>query len=755
MPQFSPEPSPPHSSTEKLELWISSASEKKLLNRMAEMCGSNALSTDSMVEFSGPVWSNELDHVPLIQRRKLLLSRNQDSKSNPVSSPLLDVVVKKEEGLVSLPFGCTVKEGTDQQCHFSKVSSEVISGVAHGKVLAEFGAVAQCSQDVGMTGYFNSQGTQVKKHMSDKLKCAEVNNDAAGSDVSGHTSIQIPMPSALAKVKAEISDGELLCSDGSNGTDLPMVVVKDNILNDCTDDELDHIVLKERQKMLLTRKLSGSTKQVLEGNSIGISEEIIGHCDKTLKETMRSVDGESSMVGKQFNHILERNNSDLWQSSLDVSSKGIAEESSFTANWYLPKPCVCLGTATADSRNDIEESEICSSMTSSVNFSSCNGQDYVPASIHSMSSSALPNFKVEPMDDNGLHNSNRNPCTNYSFNTLRVEPEVYDKLDHMQLFDRMMLLTSGEKSELNSSRNSECLWKSMPSDVGRPFVPESTKQISIIRRRKRKKTATDSVETALEEDAPGLLQVLIDQGVSVDEIKLYGEQESDDALDESLNEVSFADLEAVMSKIFSPWTSTSLLKFAPMRCTNATKPSYCLACLFSLVEQTRYLQFRKWPVEWGWCRDLQSFIFVFERHNRIVLERPEYGYATYFFELVDTLPIKWQVKRLVTAMKLTSCGRITLIENKAIRVGEDLTEGEAQVLMEYGWIPNSGLGTMLNYCDRVIHDRKNEKDTSEWRSKIGKMLINGYNGGTTVSFNMPEKVIDGRGAASPQIKLEL
>lgn len=51
-----------------------------------------------------------------------------------------------------------------------------------------------------------------------------------------------------------------------------------------------------------------------------------------------------------------------------------------------------------------------------------------------------------------------------------------------------------------------------------------------------------------------------------------------------------------------------------------------------------------------------------------MLERPEYGYATYFFELVDSLPIDWQIKRLVTAMKLTSCSRLSLIENKALMV---------------------------------------------------------------------------------------
>ncbi|MCL7048664.1 hypothetical protein MKW94_001108, partial [Papaver nudicaule] len=111
----------------------------------------------------------------------------------------------------------------------------------------------------------------------------------------------------------------------------------------------------------------------------------------------------------------------------------------------------------------------------------------------------------------------------------------------------------------------------------------------------------------------------------------------------------------------------TLFKFAPLRGGKASKASnYCLSCLISLVEQSRYLQFRKWPVEWGWCRDLQSFIFVFERHNKIVLERPEYGYATYFFELVDSLPVEWQIKRLVTTMKLTHCSRATIIENRSL-----------------------------------------------------------------------------------------
>ncbi|KAJ0043321.1 hypothetical protein Pint_18562 [Pistacia integerrima] len=93
-----------------------------------------------------------------------------------------------------------------------------------------------------------------------------------------------------------------------------------------------------------------------------------------------------------------------------------------------------------------------------------------------------------------------------------------------------------------------------------------------------------------------------------------------------------------------------------------------------------------------------------------------------------------------------------------MKVGEDLTEGEAKVLMGFGWIQNTGLGTMLNYRDRVFHDRKNEKESSEWRSKIGKLLIDGYNGGSIVSTNIPGNIVKNTTSLdrdSPKVKLEL
>lgn len=594
--------------------------EKK--KKMAQLNVSKVISTKSEQEFNDICdWSNELDHLPLLQRRKLLLSGKPNRTSN------VDVVVKKEYE-------------DSQEVSVSASSTNVREG---SKV-----AVNQCLQNgIGgqglvKSGDCSSQGTKVNAFV-----CLDQSQPAEAKVECSYNNVQSTLEDSMT---------------GSAGADLQTIKVKSNSPDDCADD-LDHVVLRVRQGMLLSRKMLRLEKTNLEG--------------------------------------------------LNMESN------------------------------------------------SCQKLHSMPATADSMASSSLStmiNVKAEPLDNNELHNSDRISVSNFSINKVPVKTELEipnklykDKLDHMQLQDRIKMLTKWKSSKSKISGNSECLRKAIPSDVEHgSTVPDP---IRFIQPRKRKKTATDSVETALEEDAPGLLQVLVEQGVSLEEIKLYGEADDDEAIDESFIEDGFGELEAVMSKLL--FQRSSLLKLAPIQCAKASRPNYCLECLFSLVEQTRHLRFRNWPAEWGWCRDLQSFVFVFKKHNRIVLERPEYGYATYFFELVDSISIDWQIKRLVTAMKLTNCGRVSVVENRPLSVGEDITEGEAKVLMQYGWTPNSGLGTMLNYCDRVFHDRKNEKDSSEWRSKIGKLLMNGYNGGSIVSNNIETELIQHTSAESPQIKMEL
>lgn len=593
--------------------------EKK--KKMAQLNVSKVISTKSEQEFNDICdWSNELDHLPLLQRRKLLLSGKPNRTSN------VDVVKKEYED--------------SQEVSVSASSANVREG---SKV-----AVNQCLQNgIGgqglvKSGDCSSQGTKVNAYV-----CLDQSQPAEAKVECSYNNVQSTLEDSMT---------------GSAGADLQTIKVKSNSPDDCADD-LDHVVLRVRQGMLLSRKMLRLEKTNLEG--------------------------------------------------LNMESN------------------------------------------------SCQKLHFMPSTADSMASSSLStmiNVKAEPLDNNELHNSDRISVSNFSINKVPVKTELEipnklykDKLDHMQLQDRIKMLTKWKSSKSKISGNSECLRKAIPSDVEHgSTVPDP---IRFIQPRKRKKTATDSVETALEEDAPGLLQVLVEQGVSLEEIKLYGEADDDEAIDESFIEDGFGELEAVMSKLL--FQRSSLLKLAPIQCAKASRPNYCLECLFSLVEQTRHLRFRNWPAEWGWCRDLQSFVFVFKKHNRIVLERPEYGYATYFFELVDSISIDWQIKRLVTAMKLTNCGRVSVVENRPLSAGEDITEGEAQVLMQYGWTPNSGLGTMLNYCDRVFHDRKNEKDSSEWRSKIGKLLMNGYNGGSIVSNNVETELIQHTSAESPQIKMEL
>ncbi|KAG5534340.1 hypothetical protein RHGRI_022464 [Rhododendron griersonianum] len=734
-------------------------------------------------------WSDEHDCVPLKHRLKMLLAAKRLSDSSDTESrkaskgpsvPPVDAVNKEDQhllqGLVMNGFNPAFSAQEERNQMFSPEQSQT-----------------------GLLGDNSSQGTEGNENVSSNgIKSIEANGETVLVEKVDACSSTLTPCSVLSMyhVKAEVDypDHNLITSQGNGvegalGTELRAVNLRKEIADDLVDD-LDHIVLKERRRLLLSRCCSlfdelhffstlgevvGIDKTscgvvlayVVQGNNSWLSNAVVGdtiqHSISRAKKKNHNGDAESLVAGNHT-HAPAINASDFNMTSKSGKSKGIIAGSSSILN-HSSSMRSCQGTKSAKPgvAGITENDRTCSSKKASITNESFGGHDFA-SNPHRMPglalSSTFVNIKAEPLDHGDAHKLEKDAAYISPSNrvvSVKGELEIPEasygnEVDHMLLRDRIKLLASREPPSLNSSRNFECLKKTVPCVVDcSPIASESAKPIRINRPRKKRKTATDSVETAMEEDAPGLLQVLIEKGVLVNEIKLYGEPESGEAIDDS--EDSFSELEDVISKLFSH--RQSQLKLPPLRCTKAEKASYCLACLISLVEQARYLQFLKWPVEWGWCRDLQSFIFVFERHNRIVLERPEYGFATYFFELVDSLPIHWQIKRLVTAMKLTSCSRVTLIENKALMVGEDLTEGEARVLTEYGWIPNTGLGTMLNYCDRVVHDKKNERDSSEWKSKIGKLLMNGYNGGTIVPTDIPKKVIGYSGAQGPEIKLEL
>nr|PNR29646.1 hypothetical protein PHYPA_028340 [Physcomitrium patens] len=253
-----------------------------------------------------------------------------------------------------------------------------------------------------------------------------------------------------------------------------------------------------------------------------------------------------------------------------------------------------------------------------------------------------------------------------------------------------------------------------------------------------------SIEVALQEDAPGLLEQLEERGL-LEDMDVYEDLEMDDSLATESPGCGFGQLEGVIGKA---WGSSSGLgkDLLPPKVQQGSgiMPRYCLACLLSLIEQTRLLRKRKWPVEWGWSRRLRAFLFVFEKHNRIVLERPEYGYATYFFELVQGLPVKWQVQRLIAVMSVATTGRAALLDNRQLVVGVDITQEEASILEDYGWSWGSGLGSLLNFCHRVVHDYNKGQDSAdlgnEWKQKIGKLLMDGYDQGRMIVGSIPKKL---------------
>ncbi|XWS75594.1 hypothetical protein CRYUN_Cryun01aG0104100 [Craigia yunnanensis] len=545
------------------------------------------------------------------------------------------------------------------------------------KFFASTGVIVSC-QDVGLPINGNSQGSQ-----ADQLKGTQAVADASELEKI-NVGVLLPPNSVPLNVsaieKVDGADNMLLSltkgdttSSASNG--VVAVNTVDKKLSDLTFDELDHIVLKERRKLLLKRKLLELEQPALEGTSMGLAEDLMDYSAGRIKEELQPIDGECMTTRNQFNDIPIRSASDPCNcsangsSSLEYCAGSNKEELQFVdgESWLVGNEFNDIsnrsasdlqrtsdpGTEAARSGNRMEESNIiCPSERTSMEFKSRDGDYSVKGTLGNMVS-------------------------------VKCEEDISDGIDHMLQRDWMKLLTSVEDFDLNSSWNFECLRKTEPAAFGfSPIVPESTKPISVNRPRKRKKTAMDSVLTALEEDAPGILKVLLDQGVSVDESKLYGESENDDALDASFNEDSFSELEAVM-----------------------TKPGICS--------------------------------FVADQLNGVGAKIFNHLYL--FLNDITGNP----------GAQGTSICILPLV-----LVGEDLTEGERKVLMEYGWIPNTGLGTMLNYCDRIVHDRKNESDTSEWRSKIGKLLVDGYNGVTIVSTRLAENVIEHQDGENTQVKLE-
>mmetsp|Transcript_23018 Transcript_23018/g.63930 ORF Transcript_23018/g.63930 Transcript_23018/m.63930 type:complete len:549 (+) Transcript_23018:38-1684(+) len=148
-----------------------------------------------------------------------------------------------------------------------------------------------------------------------------------------------------------------------------------------------------------------------------------------------------------------------------------------------------------------------------------------------------------------------------------------------------------------------------------------------------------------------------------------------------------------------------------------------LKCLMERCDAYSLLRSDSTPVWWGWCCELRSFVFAFEQANRIVLERPEYGMASYFFEMEQPMSTKDQVARLIACMSVPGIVRDDLLSNKEVLEHVDLSPEQEQVLKGCGWTPGKGLGSLLNFCERLVHDHR--MDADEWKDKIAKQIAQG------------------------------
>lgn len=161
----------------------------------------------------------------------------------------------------------------------------------------------------------------------------------------------------------------------------------------------------------------------------------------------------------------------------------------------------------------------------------------------------------------------------------------------------------------------------------------------------------------------------------------------------------------------------------------AHRPLAVLTALVQLAEDSRAAD---QPVQWGWCRELSAFVFVFEVANRIVVETPEYGHATYIFDLESPMPTALQVRRLIAFMRTIPKG--VLLSGEPLDVA-DLSLRHRIALMAAGWTQGSSLASFLNFSgDRMVHKFPNirgpnvavaPEDVAPWAARLEEHLRRG------------------------------
>lgn len=244
----------------------------------------------------------------------------------------------------------------------------------------------------------------------------------------------------------------------------------------------------------------------MQGNNSWLSNAVVGdtiqHSISRAKKKNHNGDAESLVAGNHT-HAPAINASDFNMTSKSGKSKGIIAGSSSILNHSSSmRSCQGIKSAKPGVAGITENDRTCSSKKASITNESFGGHDFA-SNPHRMPglalSSTFVNIKAEPLDHGDAHKLEKDAAYISPSNrvvSVKGELEIPEasygnEVDHMLLRDRIKLLASREPPSLNSSRNFECLKKTVPCVVDcSPIASESAKPIRINRPRKKRKTAT-------------------------------------------------------------------------------------------------------------------------------------------------------------------------------------------------------------------------------------------------------------------------
>ncbi|DBA80496.1 hypothetical protein WJX77_011409 [Trebouxia sp. C0004] len=249
-------------------------------------------------------------------------------------------------------------------------------------------------------------------------------------------------------------------------------------------------------------------------------------------------------------------------------------------------------------------------------------------------------------------------------------------------------------------------------------------------------------KAVLQKEVPDLLDILQQKGLA-DHVNLLEHANSSHAQDAEGTEQTclYDSVHTILAKACkaNSWQGRIAgIRSSGVEGEESGKHEYCLLALEHLLERADAYTTASQPVHWGWCRELSSFVFVFEGANRIVVEKPCYGHATYFFDLEEPLPVSAQVQRLIAVLSVPGVSRRKVLEGSSLDPGPDLTDQERKQLEAAGWTPGTTIRSLLNFTgDRICHQSADamtgqkaaQQNVPDYKDKIVKVLSEGASGG--------------------------